>query len=141
MIENGSLLVISPTTGELIAWLTEVALQLGGVGRGAARTVDDEGSTAEPAAFLVDLVTAGVGQERFAQTAEQTSEDRQGQPLPRLAEGPAGEGLVTLSGQIIQCGVAVEHLEDEQMDCIGGIKQSILPGVGPIRRTAPFSII
>src|SRR5258707_15166445 len=70
-----------------------------------------------------------MGQERFRQAAEQALENPQGKSLSRLAEGRTGEGLVTLAGQIIECGVAVEDLEDEQMDCIGGIEQSIFPGV------------
>ncbi len=36
---------------------------------------------------------------------------------------------MALAGQVIECGVAVEHLEQEQMECIGGIEQPILPGV------------
>src|SRR5271166_6257489 len=82
----------------LVAWLTEVLLQLGGTGHGATRAVHDEGSVATPAALLVDPLPAGMGQERFGQAAEQALEDPQGKSLSRLAEGRTGEGFVTLAG-------------------------------------------
>jgi len=82
----------------LVAWLTEVPLQLGGIGHGATRAVHDEGSVATPAALLVDPLPAGMGQERFGQAAEQAFEDPQGKSPSRLAEGRTGEGFVTLAG-------------------------------------------
>ncbi len=76
-----------------------------------------------------NLVGAVSGQERFRQASEQALENPQGKSPPRLAEGRTGEGRMALAGQVIECGVAVEHLEQEQMECIGGIEQPILPGV------------
>jgi hypothetical protein len=84
----------------LVAWLTEVPLQVGGIGHGATRAVHDEGSVATPAALLVDVdpLPAGMGQERFGQAAEQALENPQGKSPSRLAEGRTGEGFVTLAG-------------------------------------------
>src|SRR5271157_1795382 len=53
-------------TGTLVARLTEVLLQLGGIGHGATRTVHDEGPMTEPAALFVSVCAAGVGQELAA---------------------------------------------------------------------------
>src|SRR4051794_13858542 len=36
---------------------------------------------------------------------------------------------MTFAGQVMERGVAVEDLEDKEMDGLGGIEQSVLPGV------------
>ena len=116
--------------GALVARLTEVLLQLGGVRHGATRPVHDEDPMAEPAALVVDRAcTAGAGQERVGQAAKQALEDSQRKPLACFAEGRASERFTALAGHIVERGVLVEDLENEQMDRIGGIEQPILPGV------------
>ena len=56
-------------------------------------------------------------------------EDPQREPLPRLAEGRAGERLAAAAGHVVERGVLVEDLEHEQMDRVGGVEEPILPGV------------
>ena len=98
-----------------------------------ARAVHDEDPMAVPAAIVVAVPPAGAGQQRFGEAAEQPLEDPQGEPLPRLAEGRAGERLAAAAGHVVQCGVLVEDLEREQMDRIGGVEEPILPGVASPR--------
>jgi hypothetical protein len=119
-----------PAAGGLVARLTEVPLQFGGVGHGEARAVHDEGPVAMPAAFVglgAWVLGAGVGQERLGQATQQASEDPQGQTPPPLAEGRAGEGFLAAAGHIIRRRVLVEDLEEERMDRVGGVEQSLFP--------------
>lgn len=116
-------------TGPLVAWLTEVLLQLGGIGHRATRTVHDVDPMTEPAALVVSVCIAGIGQELVGQTAKQPLEDSQRKPLACFAEGRTGERFATPAGHVVQRCVLVEDLEHEQMDRIGRIEQTILPGV------------
>ena len=84
---------------------------------------------AVPAAIVVAVPPTGAGQQRLGQAAEQPLEDPQGESLPRLAEGRAGERLAAAAGHVVERGVLVEDLKREQMDRVGGIEQPLLPGV------------
>ncbi len=66
---------------------------------------------------------------RAATRASEAAEDGQGEPLAGLAVGAVGEGPAAEVDDVLTGGVAVEDLEQEQVDGGDRVEDAIAPGV------------
>ena len=108
----------------LFAGLAEVLLKFGCVRHGEAGAVGHEHPVPMPGLGVVDY-----GSELFGNAAEQLSKQRKGQATARLAVGRASERETTDSNHMIDGGIAVEDLVEEQMDDGDGVQQTSAPRV------------
>ena len=104
--------------------LAEVTLQLGPVGHREARAVDDPDPVAEPS-----RAARGGGPEGPGGGLQESVEDGQGEPLAGLAVAAVGEGPAAEVGHMAAGGVAVEDLEQEEVDGGGGVEDACPPAV------------
>jgi hypothetical protein len=108
----------------LRARLAKVLLKFRCVGHGEARAVGDEHAMPMPGPGIVDL-----GSEPCSHAAEQLLEQPHGQAAPTLAIGRVREGKAADSNQMIDGGIAMEDLGEEQVDERDGVEQTVAPGV------------
>jgi hypothetical protein len=104
--------------------LAEVAPQLGDVGHREAGPVDDPDPMTAPAAGRL----GGASQARRGGLQEALPK-RQGQPLAGLAVGAGGEGPAAEMDDVLAGGIAVEDLEQEQVDGGDRIEDAVAPAM------------
>ena len=104
--------------------LAEVAPQLGGVGHREAGAVDEPDAMAAPAGAV-----GGRDRSAAAVRLQQVLPDGQGEPLAGLAVGAGGEGPAAEVDDVLAGGVAVEDLEEEQVDGGDGVEDAVAPAV------------
>jgi hypothetical protein len=109
--------------------LAELLLQFRRVGHGDARPIDQEGAMAVPAAVVGQRTAEPVGD-----SLEQALEDGQREPGAGLAVRFAGAADIAEPGHVGARRVAVEDLEDEQVQRGHRVEDSFAPGVAD-RRT------
>jgi len=105
----------------------EVLPELGRVGHREGRAVGHEDAMAEPPAGVL-----GGRVERVGDPSEQVPEDLQGLAGACLAVGGIGEATPRQAGEMIDRGVAVGDLDEEDVDRGDGVEERGPPGMpGP----------
>ena len=117
-----------PQPLRLVAGLAEVALQLGVVGHREAGAVDEPDPMARASAIRRRWRLADGGGDLL----EEPVVDGQGEPLAGLAVGAVGEGPAAEVDDVLAGGVAVEDLEQEQVDGGDGVEDAVPPAMADL---------
>jgi hypothetical protein len=113
-----------PATGPLIPGLAESFLEFGDVGHGERGAVGQERSMPMPRTFGF-----GVRDQGFDQAVEHGLKDSQWQQGASHAIGHAGETTAPKTGDMLQRGIAMQHLNHEPMNDRDRVEDASSPGM------------